>query len=148
MSSRPIILDATPLSLLCHPDLNTPAIVEINRWLRGHMARGTVVLLPEIADFEVRRELIRAGKWRSVRKLDALQETLVYLPLDTPTIRRAAELWAAARNAGQPTAAPEALDADVILAAQAQRAGAIVATENVGHLDRFVTTLHWRAITP
>jgi hypothetical protein len=62
-------------------------------------------------------------------------------------MRRAAEFWAQARNLGIPTAPPEALDADVILAAQAARVGAIVATENVGHLARFVTALHWRAIT-
>jgi hypothetical protein len=35
----------------------------------------------------------------------------------------------------------------IILAAQAERAGAIVATENVGHLARFVTAKHWRDIT-
>jgi len=62
-------------------------------------------------------------------------------------MRRAAELWAQARNRGTPTAPPEALDADVILAAQAERAGAIVATENVGHLARYVTARHWRDIT-
>jgi hypothetical protein len=48
---------------------------------------------------------------------------------------------------GTPTAPPEALDGDVILAAQAERAGAIVATENVAHLARFVIARHWRDIT-
>ena len=40
------------------------------------------------------------------------------------------------------------LDCDVILAAQALEAGAVVATENVGHLSRYVTALDWRVITP
>jgi hypothetical protein len=39
-----------------------------------------------------------------------------------------------------------ALDADVILAAQAQEAGAMVATENVRHLSRLVPASNWRDI--
>jgi predicted nucleic acid-binding protein len=61
---------------------------------------------------------------------------------------RAAELWADARRRGNPTADPKELDADVILAAMALEAGAIVATENVGHLSRYVTAKHWRDIAP
>jgi predicted nucleic acid-binding protein len=142
----PIVLDASPLSLLCHPDLRIPVVDEINRWLEAHDLAGRVVYLPEIADYEVRRELIRAGKQRSLRKLDALIGQTIYLPLDTPTVRRAAELWAQARNQGVPTAPAEALDADVLLAAQAVQVRAVVATENVGHLARFVTARHWRDI--
>jgi predicted nucleic acid-binding protein len=89
---------------------------------------------------------MRAGQHASVRRLDSLGEDLEYLPLDTSVMRRAAVLWAHARNTGVPTAPPEALDADVILAAQAEAAGAIVATENVGHIARFVTARHWREI--
>jgi predicted nucleic acid-binding protein len=142
-----IALDATPLSLLCHPDPRIPVVAEINLWLEARLLAGAVVYVPEITDYEVRRELIRAGKRKSVRKLDALIRQAAYLPLDTATMRRAAELWAQARNRGMPTAPPEALDADVILAAQAEKAGAVVATENVGHLARFVTARHWRDIT-
>lgn len=144
--NEPVVLDATPLSLLCHPNLQLSAVVEINRWLHALDRAGRVVCVPEIADFEVRRELIRAGKVRSLRKLDTLISRAAYLPLDTNVMRRAAALWAQARNLGVPTAAPEALDADVILAAQTERVGGIVATENVGHLARFVPAHHWRDI--
>jgi hypothetical protein len=66
---------------------------------------------------------------------------------------KAAELWAAARRAGIPTAPPDALDGDVILAAQAiLSAGAgnivTVATDNVGHLARFVDAQSWEKIVP
>jgi hypothetical protein len=47
-----------------------------------------------------------------------------------------------------PTADSKALDGDVILAAQALAVNGIVATENVDHLSRFVSTKHWRDITP
>jgi predicted nucleic acid-binding protein len=140
-----IVLDSTPLSLLCQRT-TARSVPEIRAWLAAQTAAGAVVYVPEIADYEVRRELLRAGKTAGIRRLDTLIADLDYLPLDTPTMHRAAELWAQARNLGTPTAPPEALDADAILAAQAERADAIVATENVGHLARFVTAKHWRDI--
>jgi len=107
---------------------------------------GATVFISGIADYEVRRELIRARKRKSVQRLDALQDALTYLPLDTPTMRRAAELWAVARQRGTAAADPREIDADVILAAQAERARATVGTENVGHLALFVDARHWRSI--
>lgn len=45
-----------------------------------------------------------------------------------------------------PTADPKDLDGDVILAAQALESGGIVATDNVGHLGRYVTAKNWRDV--
>ena len=64
---------------------------------------------------------------------------------------KASELWAEARNRGKPTARSEALDGDVILAAQAllvAEAGneVIVATTNVKHLSQFIDAREWRKI--
>lgn len=60
----------------------------------------------------------------------------------------AAELWADARRRGYATAGDQALDADVILAAQAITLGGstIVATTNVGHLGRYTQALLWDQI--
>jgi hypothetical protein len=66
-------------------------------------------------------------------------------------MRRAAELWAQARCQGQPTAADNTIDADVILAARALTLGApnvVIATTNVGHLARFVAADLWPNIAP
>ena len=62
----------------------------------------------------------------------------------------AAKLWAQARNAGQPTASDLAIDADVILAAQALGLNipVVVATGNPGHLTRFVPAELWSNIIP
>ncbi len=81
---------------------------------------------------------------RSISRLDALKELLTYVPLDTATMLRAAELWAKVRNMGKPTADPKELDGDVILAAQAEQAGAIIATENVGHLSLLLDARSWQ----
>lgn len=45
-----------------------------------------------------------------------------------------------------PTADPKALDCDVILAAQAVEVTGIVATDNIGHLSRFLIAKSWRDI--
>jgi hypothetical protein len=70
-----IVLDASPLSLLCHPDTRIPVVAEINLWLEARLLAGATVYVSEIADYEVRRELIRAGKRRSLRKLDSPDRT-------------------------------------------------------------------------
>lgn len=61
-------------------------------------ATGDPIFIPEIADYEVRRELLRARKLRGLARLDLLKDSLEYLPLTTPIMLRAAELWAQARQ--------------------------------------------------
>jgi len=94
----------------------------------------------------VRRELLRAGKKKGLRRLDRLKMWLVYLPIDTAIMLRAAELWAETRRRGQPTTDPRELDCDAILAAQAERANAVVITDNTAHLSLLVEAKDWRQV--
>ena len=115
----------------------------------GALERGAAVLVPEIADYEVRRELIRAYRAAGLARLDAFIEQVEFLPIETAAMRRAAAFWAEARREGRPTAPDPALDADVILAAQAatlNRTEVIVATTNPKHLSRYVTAALWTDI--
>lgn len=137
MSSH-IVLDAGPLGIVTNPR-ESEASRACKAWLRRQLLGGVRVLIPEIADYEVRRELIRAGRLQGVARLDDLE----FLPIDTKVMRLAARIWAEARQRGFPTADDKALDADVILAAQANLAASdgqsvVVATTNPGHLARFV----------
>ena len=138
----PIALDTGPLGMLCHPRPNVGFVT----WFKVIVASRRPIFLPEITDYELRRELIRAGLRRGIKRLDELKRELRYLPLTTLTMQRAANLWAEARNRGIPTADPKELDADAILAAQAERVRAIVATDNVGHLSRFIEARRWEDI--
>lgn len=109
------------------------------------------IIIPEIADFEVRRELLRAEKVKGLYRLDVLNEQLFYLPITTEAMLIAAEFWATARRGGFPTAGNAALDADVILAAQtatiSDKPGeTLLATTNVGHLGRFIDARLWSEI--
>ncbi len=148
--SRIVLLDSGPLGLVTNPK-NSVETFECNRWLRLLLADGTSVLVPEIADYEVRRELLRGDKTAGIKRLDALKITIGYVPITTATMLRAAEFWAQVRKLGRPTADNKALDGDVILAAQAallaeQGDEVIVATTNVDHLARFVDAREWRGI--
>jgi hypothetical protein len=121
-------------------------------WLRTLLDSGATVLVPEIADYELRRELIRANRVKGIARLDALEQRLGYIPLSTAVMRKAAEFWADARNRGIPTADDKALDGDVILAAQAAAFvhspdRPVIATTNVAHLALFADAQEWQTIT-
>ena len=116
--------------------------IEIRAWMNALQVASCDIYIPEIADYEVRRELIRAKKTNSIIELDALKLGYKYLPITTEHILVAANLWAQARNVGQPTSHPKALDGDVILSAQAITLATnydkvIVATTNVAHITRY-----------
>lgn len=141
-----LLLDAGPLGLVTNPK-RSPQSVACVQWLQSLVTVGVRIILPEITDYEVRRELLRANKVRGLARLDALASRIEYLPISTAAMRRAAEFWAQARQQGRPTAREGSLDADVILAAQAVTLGAeavVVATTNVAHLSLFVPAEIWQ----
>src|SRR5260370_39747310 len=98
--AKPWVLDTGPLGRLTHPARNP----EIVTWLEDQLADGAAVVLPEIADYELRRSLLLEGLLRSVRRLDQLKSELVYLPITTTIMLKAADLWADARRQRRPTA--------------------------------------------
>jgi hypothetical protein len=148
-----VLLDTGPLGRISNPRA-TPENEECRRWLANLLSQGVRVLVPEISDYAVRRELLRAGKARGIAHMDRSHITLGYLAITTPAMRQAAEFWAQARHQGQPTAPDLALDGDVILAAQAtvlalqENDSTVVATENLRHLARFAVADYWRNIQP
>src|SRR3954454_5674807 len=112
-----VFLDTGVLGFLTNPS-NSAEPTECKQSLDGILSGGAEVRVPEIADYELRRELIRNNSGKALARLDDLGQALGYVSLSTPMMRRAAEFWADARNAGLPTTADHALDGDVILAAQ------------------------------
>ncbi len=150
-----ILLDSGPLGLVTNPKASHDAIA-CKQWLRALPQSGHLALVPEIIDYELRRELRLYKKAQGLQHLDGFKAIDRYLPLTTEAMLKAAEFWATVRQSGLPTADKAALDVDVILAAQAATlnpaswgaagANVIVATVNVGHLSRFVTAQPWQAI--
>ncbi len=141
---RAVILDSGPLGRLTHADYSRNR--EIRAWLAALLDRDVSVFLPEIADFEIRRNLIVENLTGSLANLDALPSLITYVPITTVDMREAAQLWARSRKAGRSIGDPKELNADVILAAQALRLGATVATDNTGHLGQFTDARLWPSI--
>lgn len=125
-----LLLDTGVLGQLCHPRKHA----DVRAWFR-RAVHEHAFLVSELADYELRRELLRLGATKSLSRLDELTHELPYIPVTTATWRRAAELWAVARNTGNVTAPPEALDGDVLVAAQAIEEGAVVLTNNTRHFE-------------
>jgi predicted nucleic acid-binding protein len=147
-----IVLDAGPLGLLTQRRGVAQADA-CRAWLADIFQTGHSVFIPEIADYEIRRELLRANKSHGIRRLDDFiaAEPNRCLPITTNVMRQAAIFWADARRRGQPTAADAALDADCILAAQSIALGSLdsvlIATTNTGHLRQFVAAELWENIS-
>ena len=112
-----VLLDAGPLGMITNPKIS-PENEACKKWLAALVYSGAVVVVPEIADYEVRRELLRGNKIKGLGRLDALKSMIEYATITTPIILQAAEFWAAARKMGRPSAIDGALDADMILSAQ------------------------------
>ena len=148
--SRTVLLDAGPLGLVTNPK-RSPQSRACAQWFQGLVLAGVNIFVPEIADYEVRRELLRANKASGLARLDSLAGLVNYLPLTTIALRQAALFWAQARQQGYPTADDKALDGDAILSTQAVTLGmadTVIATTNVGHLSRFAPADVWQNIHP
>jgi len=144
-----ILLDSYPLGALSHPKPD----VAISRWVAACRAARHEIYIPEVIDYEIRRELLRANKKAGVANLDALKAVFRFLPITSPAMLLAADLWATSRQSGLATGDPKKLDIDVILAAQALTLGIpasdlVVATSNVAHISRFVPADLWSNIRP
>ncbi|MEH2216264.1 MAG: nuclease [Nostoc sp.] len=116
--SQVILLDSGPLGLVTNPKLSDESLA-CTQWLQLLVSSGSRVIIPEIADYEVRRELLRANKVKGIARLDELSQLLEYLPITTTAMRQAALFWAQARQQGQPTSGDKTIDGDIILVAQA-----------------------------
>lgn len=143
-----LILDTGVLSLVIHPTADQES-KECNDWFINSISQGLTITSSEMSDYELRRELIRGRKTKSLRKLNDLTSRIGCIPINTSMMKKAAELWAFARQTGQATAHDKELDADVILSAQAIILGfkgksPVIVTTNVKHIARYTPALHWK----
>jgi predicted nucleic acid-binding protein len=90
-----LVLDTSVLGQICHPRKHQ----DVRPWFR-RAVREHDFLLSEVADHELRRELLRIDSRRSLARLDDLPRELLYLPTTTATWRAAAHLWAEQRRRG------------------------------------------------
>jgi predicted nucleic acid-binding protein len=134
-----LLLDTSVLGRICHPR----KYLDVRAWfLRALIDHD--LLLSEVADYELRRELLRLESKRSIARLDELTREIQYVPMTTATWRSAAKLWAEQRRAGRPTG--DGLDADLMIVSQAREELAAVVTLNEKHFAGLVDVYSWTAV--
>ena len=136
-----LLLDTAVVGEICHPRKYD----DVRAWF-ARAAAAHEMLLSEVADYELRRELLRIDSRRSLDRLDELMREIRYIPVTTATWRAAARLWALQRKAGRVTAAEGGLDGDVLIAAQALAEDAVIVTPNTRHFDSMVRTVTWQEV--
>lgn len=128
-----LLIDTGVLGQVCHPRRHA----NIRAWFLSAL-EDHEFMVSEVADYELRRELVRISASRSLARLDELGRELRYVPVTTATWRSAANLWAWMRRSGKSTSAATALDGDVLIAAQARTEEATVLTTNPRHFADLV----------
>lgn len=148
-----VVLDSHPLSLISHPG-NTEESLRCSKKIQSFVNNRILVVVPEIIDYELRRKLIHSKRDKSIEILNKLGDKgLVYAPITTEIMQKAADLWGWARSTGQSTANKDKIDIDVILAAQSlilaqeTREYTVIATSNVSDLERYTPAKKLEDIT-
>jgi hypothetical protein len=85
-----VLLDSGPLGILTNPK-PSPLNVECQLWLESLLLKDYRIILPEIADYEIRRELLRANKIEGINRLNKFKSKLEYLAINTSIMLQAAE---------------------------------------------------------
>ena len=147
-----ILIDSGLLGLLTHSKRPAQSVAAL-AWFTLLTNLGVQFVIVEVIDYEIRRELLRLGKAKSLRELDKLKSEELFLPIHSVIWEDAAGLWSEARQHGFATASDDALDIDVLLAVSARYLESfghevVVATGNVRHLAYFVDARLWSDITP
>jgi predicted nucleic acid-binding protein len=154
-----IILDTGPLSncvvQFAKPQQAPTLSQQCREWLNNCEEAGAILMVPAIAYYEALRELERRQAVRKIERLKAFSflQPDRFIPLTTAHLEAAAQMWGIARNSGTTTSSDAALDADIILSAQALSLGLstkdfIIATTNPSHLSRFAPSDLWTNIHP
>lgn len=135
---RVVLLDTGPLGAVVHTNVKE----NVKGWANFLREQRIALRVPEITDYELRRELILKGFIKSLRKLDQYRRTKRFLPITSQATFEAADLWAESRRSGSPTSEDASLNGDAILAGQAicllsEFDEVIIVSENVDHLRTF-----------
>lgn len=159
MNDIMILLDTGVLGILINSEPskhNKSEVDDCNEWLASLLSQKFLVAIPEIADYEERREQIRRKNRKCLQRLEDIRSKTEHFKIETEVMLKAAEIWAYAWQMGQPTADNKALDGDAIVAAQAviaKTAGMYVevATTDAKDMNRllapyFINAKRWKDI--
>ncbi|KAF0228110.1 MAG: hypothetical protein FD167_4821 [bacterium] len=138
-----IVLDAELLGMISNPKHSHENNLCL-LWVLRLLSKKIKVCVSEIADYEVRRELLKTNRIKAIGRLDKIKKELFYLPLTTDVMSEAAKLWARTK---QKESTNVSLDCDVILAAQTTCCNGILATTHTNYFSKYTTAKLWKEIS-
>jgi tRNA(fMet)-specific endonuclease VapC len=128
------LLDTNVISLLLRRD----EVVE-QRTEAAFSVNATILLSP-VVFYEIRRGLVKRNAKKQIEFFERLSPRFKWRDFDREDWEQAAQLWAARMKKGAPLE-----DADLLIAAQAKRLGAILVTDNERHFEDLGVKLeNWR----
>lgn len=155
-----VVLDTNILGVLATPNDSesleregeSREVYYCTEWLYRLLSKGAQVVIPNICDYEIRRELIRISS-SSVEELNNLRESLDCYEVTFDVLEEAAEIWAESRKISQPNTQKENIDVDCIVAAccrvlERENSGRVVilATKNIKDFQRTTNCALWQDI--
>jgi len=140
-----VLVDTGPLWKIVDPkgEIDAKGENAVRKWIQFVKKWKISLRIPEIADYELRRELVLQNFAKNINNLNKFRQTGRFIPITSEVMLEAADLWAWVRkDKGQPTTDNKRLDGDVILAAQAIAQKeffkqVIVVTGNPKHISLF-----------
>jgi len=157
--TKAVLLDSCELGDMCHPTDKDALLCR--EWAQNLKRKGTLLRIPDIVDYEVRRSFILGGCHEAIGILDQLRAIHGTLPVCEESLKQAAIFWARLRTGLRMAGTDDKrLDADVIICGQAwvfaEQEGVKVqiATDNIRHFQplvdgtRIVDAKPWADIVP
>jgi hypothetical protein len=77
-----LILDTSVVGAITNPKQTNVIVRDCQIWFRTSLERQSIFVLPEIVDYELRRELLRGKKINGLKQLDELKSVIYYHPID------------------------------------------------------------------
>jgi len=108
----------------------------INDKLQSILKQNALILISPIVFYELARLLYQRQSKKQSAFLEELVACFEWVDLQRTTWALAAQFWANCRKKGTPTGGgTEGLDADALIAAQAEEHNAVVVTNNIRHFQ-------------
>jgi len=134
MNESVYLLDTNIISLLLRRD---PIVAQR---LEDALAANATIVLSPIVFYETQRGLLKRDAKKQRTFFERLSPKFVWRDLERQDWAEAAQLWAEREQAGRPIS-----DADLMIAVQAKRLGAILVTDNERDFDGWgVQVENWR----
>ncbi len=105
----------------------------IKQKLQAVLRQNAKILMSPVVFYELSRLLYQKQVKEKLDSLKNLAACFEWIDLQKTTWTLAAQFWAKCRQKGTPTG--EGLDADALIAAQAEEYNAVVVTDNVRHFQ-------------